>query len=137
MCKFDPRESTLSILLLPDDVVHLVFLKLNFKDKINAGLVCKQWDHLLRAGTAAARHWVINYSVDRIITSKAFTGNEGSVGGDPNLDIGRYVILLGLPLATSTCFRPNLLRASMTSLWLDTTLQVRVPNIYMRDLCSG
>jgi hypothetical protein len=88
----DPLGSTLSILALPDDVVHAVFLKLNFMEKVNAGLVCKHWEHLLRACTVAARHWVVNYNVDSISSSKAFTSKKGPVVSNPNMDIGRYAL---------------------------------------------
>jgi hypothetical protein len=98
MCEPDPREPTLSNLHLPDDVMHVVFLKLNFMDKVNTGIVCKQWDQLPRAGTAAARHWVFNYNVD----SKAFTREEGPVKADPNMDFGRYVTVPGLSFIAST-----------------------------------
>lgn len=43
--------------LLPQELMHLIFEKLEMKDILNAGLVCKEWDQLLRAGTADARHW--------------------------------------------------------------------------------
>jgi hypothetical protein len=49
--------------LLPDDLMYVIFFKLDFRDKVNAGLVCKQWDQLLKAGTAPAKHWEVEYRV--------------------------------------------------------------------------
>jgi hypothetical protein len=62
--------------VLPDDLVRKIFSKLDFADKIHAGLVCKQWDRLLKTGTAAARHWVVDYNVDPIVASAACTSNN-------------------------------------------------------------
>jgi hypothetical protein len=55
------------IAALPDELMHIIFYELDFKSKICAGLACKQWDQLLKDGTAAARHWDIDYKVARIV----------------------------------------------------------------------
>jgi hypothetical protein len=92
----DSPESTLSVLSLPDDVLHVVILKLNFLEKINAGIVCKQWEHLLSSGTVSARHWIVNYKVDSILSSKAFTTQDQKCSTeDPIMVIGRYATVLG------------------------------------------
>jgi hypothetical protein len=62
----------------PDDLMHVIFAKLEFRDKVNASQVCKQWDELLKAGTANARHWVVDYNVDTIVSSKAFEATKGT-----------------------------------------------------------
>jgi hypothetical protein len=65
------RKHIRHIANLPDDLMHIVFGMLEFRDKINASGVCKQWDQLLKAGTDNARHWVVNYNVDTIVSSSA------------------------------------------------------------------
>jgi hypothetical protein len=90
----DSPESTLSILKMPDDVMRLVFSKLNFLEKLNAGLTCEQWEHLLSSGTAATRHWIVNYNVDSIVSCKAITARDQERSmEDPTMVIGRYVTL--------------------------------------------
>lgn len=54
---------------LPQELWHIIFAKLDLKDKLNVGLVCKHWDQLLRAGTADAEHWRVEYNLDTIWSS--------------------------------------------------------------------
>jgi hypothetical protein len=61
------RKRILLSEVLPDDLLHVIFSKLHFRDKVIAGHVCKHWDQLLKSGTAAARHWVVSYDLDAII----------------------------------------------------------------------
>jgi hypothetical protein len=56
---------------LPHDVVHIIFSKLEFLDKIAAGLVCKRWDQLLKAGSTSGRHWFVMYDVNAIVRRAA------------------------------------------------------------------
>jgi hypothetical protein len=65
-------KSIRHIATFPDDLMHVIFSRLEFKDKINAGQVCKQWDRLLKADTDDARHWVVDYNVDTHVLSTAF-----------------------------------------------------------------
>jgi hypothetical protein len=67
MARSGLAKRTRHIAALPDELMHIVFSKLDFHDKIYAGLACKQWDQLLKDGTAAARHWDIEYEVERIV----------------------------------------------------------------------
>jgi hypothetical protein len=60
-------------LVLPDDLMHVIFSQLDMMAKFNAGLACKNWDPLLRAATPAARHWVIDFNVDKVVPRTAFT----------------------------------------------------------------
>jgi hypothetical protein len=73
---------------LPHDLVHNIFSKLDFNDKISSGLVCKQWDQLLKAGTFASRHWVVDYDVNTVV-SRAARPNVWATGDQFNIIIGR------------------------------------------------
>jgi hypothetical protein len=66
---FGSSKRARHIAAFPDELMHIIFSKVEFQDKKRAGLVCKQWDQLLKAGTAAARHWEIDYTVKRIVES--------------------------------------------------------------------
>jgi hypothetical protein len=80
------------IAVLPQDLLQEVLCKLEFRDKINAGQVCKQWDQLLRTGTPATRHWVVDYNIDTIVSSRAYTTTaEGLVAQRFTTYIERYV----------------------------------------------
>lgn len=68
ICRCPSPGRILNILGLPDDVMDITFSKLEFKDKICVGLVCKQWDELLKAGTGALRHWAVYYNLDRCVS---------------------------------------------------------------------
>jgi hypothetical protein len=79
-----PRKRTLHIATFPDELKHIIFSKLDFKEKLNAGLVCKEWGNLLKTCTGAARHWDVGYSVKRTVASpdtwkKDFTPWHSSV----------------------------------------------------------
>jgi hypothetical protein len=69
---YGSAKRTHHIATFPDDLMHVIFSRLEFKDKINAGQVCKQWDQLLKAGTDDARHWIVDYDVDTLVSSTAF-----------------------------------------------------------------
>jgi hypothetical protein len=60
------RKHSSNIFDLPDDLMYVIFEKLEFMDKVSAGLVCKHWEQLLRANAPAARQWVVDYNVDRL-----------------------------------------------------------------------
>jgi hypothetical protein len=64
------RKRILHVPLLPDELLHTIFSKLDFRDKVIAGQVCKHWDQLLKAGTVAARHWVVEYNFESILDSR-------------------------------------------------------------------
>lgn len=53
-------EPSRHIATLPDDLMLIVFQRLKFRDKICAGMVCKQWDRLLKDGSAN-RHCDVVY----------------------------------------------------------------------------
>ncbi len=68
----------------------MIFSQLGFKDKLNAGLACKEWDHMVKDGTAAARHWDINYSVKRTVASTDPEKNYQTLTpGHPTANVGR------------------------------------------------
>jgi hypothetical protein len=70
MDRSGPAKHTRHVTLFPDDLMHIIFSKLEeTEDKLNAGLVCKEWDQLLKAGIPAARHWDIYYTVKRTMPS--------------------------------------------------------------------
>jgi hypothetical protein len=90
--RYGSRDCSLNVLFLPDDLLHIIFAKLKFKDKVSAGLVCKQWEQLLQADNPAARHWVVNYNVDKVVASKAYkTRIQGYFSQQRSLSIPRYV----------------------------------------------
>jgi hypothetical protein len=77
-----PPKRMRNLVSVPDDVLHVIFALLEFRDKISAGLVCKQWDHLLKAGSAAGRHWVVVYDVERLVSRPALTRAKGDPAGE-------------------------------------------------------
>jgi hypothetical protein len=77
----------------PDELMHIIFSKLDFRDKIKAGMAWKQWDQLLKAGTPAARHWDINYNVERIEPNPDVTKEFRRIPSDhPSASVGRYAL---------------------------------------------
>ncbi len=78
---------------LPDDLMHAILSKLDFKSKLAAGQVCKKWDQLLKAGSLGARHWEVHYNIDSLVSSTALTttDTEVSSGERFNNTIGRCV----------------------------------------------
>jgi hypothetical protein len=80
---------------LPDEVLQKIFWKLEFLDKINAGLVCKDWDRLLNAGTPTERHWVVPYTVkgNAITDFTQDSESDLTVSERPSALIGRCVSL--------------------------------------------
>jgi hypothetical protein len=77
------------VLDLPHDLTHNIFSKLGFNGKINSGLVCKQWDQLLKAGTDAFRHWVVDYDVNTVVF-KAARPNAWAVANQLDIIIKRW-----------------------------------------------
>jgi hypothetical protein len=76
---------------LPNDLMHVIFSKLEFLDKVTAGLVCKHWYHLLRAGTTAAKHWVVDYDVDNMVSHlDTLTRAAMRTAEQFTYDMGRY-----------------------------------------------
>jgi hypothetical protein len=87
------RSSDIGV--LPDDLMHIIFARLEFRDKISAGMVCKLWDELLRSNTPAARQWVIIYDADKVVSSTACMARLGDwFSQQPGLPIVRYVAVL-------------------------------------------
>ncbi len=81
--------------VLPHDVLHIIFSKLEFHDKVSCGLVCKQWDALLKIGTATARHWIVDYNVNTILSKTAFaTRSKQPFAEKVSPFILRYVTVL-------------------------------------------
>jgi hypothetical protein len=69
MARFALAERLPPALALPNDLIYVVFSKLEFTDKIKAGLACKKWDQLLKTGSAAAKHWTVEYNLDVIMAN--------------------------------------------------------------------
>jgi hypothetical protein len=65
MGRFVSRKRTPHTPTLPNDVLHIIFSSLEFIDKINSGLVCKQWEQVLREDTL----WVVEYNVDTLVSA--------------------------------------------------------------------
>jgi hypothetical protein len=83
------------VIVLPDDIMHIVLSRLEFRDKVNAGAVCKHWEQLLQSGTAVSRHWVVDYNIDRVVSSEALTArDQGHATNGPTNAIGRCVNML-------------------------------------------
>jgi hypothetical protein len=62
------------IATFPDELMHVIFSKLEFKDRITSGFVCKQWEKMLKAGKDTPRHWVVDYNVDSCVSSRGCRG---------------------------------------------------------------
>jgi hypothetical protein len=78
----DSPEGNLHILALPHDLLHNILSQLEFEDKINAGLVCKQWDQQLKVRTAAGGHWEVELDIDVV-------AREGLSTQKPSTDLSR------------------------------------------------
>jgi hypothetical protein len=95
MGSFGLQKRMRDMSLLPDDVLHIIFHKLEFQEKINCGLVCKQWGTLLKSGTAAARHWVVDYNVNTILAKTAYVTRSNRQSAEKgNSFISRCVTVL-------------------------------------------
>ncbi len=79
MKRFVSSERIVSILRLPHEVLQIIFSKVEFEDKVRAGLVCTDWDQLLKDGTAGAKHWDVQYHVETVVKKAGFTTDEGLV----------------------------------------------------------
>jgi hypothetical protein len=87
---FGSSKRARHIAAFPDELMHIIFSKVEFQDKIRAGLVCKQWDQLLKSGTPAARHWEIDFTVKRIVeTPDANKMFQRFISDHPTASIGR------------------------------------------------
>jgi hypothetical protein len=71
MLEHDLPKQTPCIVCFPNDLLYNIFFKLDFRDKINAGLACKEWEQLLQAGNPASRHWEIVYSISGVARSRS------------------------------------------------------------------
>jgi hypothetical protein len=95
MGRYARQKRLMDIRVLPDDLMHIIFAKLDFRGKINAGIVCKLWDELLRTNTPAARQWVIDYNVDEIVLRSACMAKLGDAfSQQPSLVIVRCAAVL-------------------------------------------
>jgi hypothetical protein len=87
-----PKQRTRPLQLqdVPEDVLEMILLKLDFSNKIIAGKVCSKWDQLLKVGTAATRHWVVDYNVDTFLARPDYAATEnGHTSQDLVTDIVR------------------------------------------------
>jgi hypothetical protein len=76
---------------LPDDLMHIIFSQLKFRDKIFSGQVCKHWDRLLKENSAAARHWEIAFNIDSLVSCLGNpTTAEGLTAEQSSINLGRY-----------------------------------------------
>jgi hypothetical protein len=94
---------TTQMAALPHDVMNIIFSKLEFRDKIKAGQVSRHWDQLLKTGPAAARHWVVDYDMDAILSRALATAPKMNTA-DLATYTGRYVLVFGNGLQ-SACSR--------------------------------
>jgi hypothetical protein len=83
--------------VLPEDLLHVIFSKLGFKDKISAGLVCKQWDQLLKTGTPATRHWVVRYRLNSLVSSRSCITRSKGLLAERLENANRCVTVLAVP----------------------------------------
>jgi hypothetical protein len=89
MSRFVARKRTSYILVLPDDLMHIIFSNLDMKEKVTAGMVCKHWDRVLRSSTPAGRHWVIDFKVNQVVCTASATTDKYSLAHHPSVAIGR------------------------------------------------
>jgi hypothetical protein len=75
---------------LPEEILHMIFSKLNTREIINAGMVCGEWDKLVKAGTPATRHWVTPHNLDNTLSRIPFLESKGSNVDQLTIDMGRY-----------------------------------------------
>eukprot|EP00884_Botryococcus_braunii_P000021 jgi/Botrbrau1/10019/Bobra.0012s0106.1 len=75
----------------PDDVLHLVFSYLTFRDKVTAGLVCKRWDEALRGKLLGHNHWDVHYNLDNLVSvTMSMTQPQQSSSLHPLKKAGRW-----------------------------------------------
>jgi hypothetical protein len=97
MDKSGPPKRLRHLSSLPSDLFYIIFSKLECIDKINAGMVCKQWDQLLRSGTPSSTHWVVNYNVGNLVSNLQYlTTPEEPTVDQLTIDFGRYVTVATL-----------------------------------------
>jgi hypothetical protein len=88
----NPRQLTRTLDDLPSDILLDTLLEIQFKDKINAGKVCKRWNELLRTSPPAPLHWEVDYNVSAILLRRAYmVTDSGHVPEDLVTDIVRYI----------------------------------------------
>jgi hypothetical protein len=87
-----PRKRTKCVLVLPDDLMQMIFSNLDTKEKVVAEVVCKQWHQLLKAG---GRHWDIDFDVDEVVsrTANLTTNDVESSAHPPTAVISRWAAL--------------------------------------------
>jgi hypothetical protein len=91
---------------LPHALLYIIFSKLGFKDKINAGKVCKDWDKLLKAGSPGCRLWDVEYHTDTVLSRPAYRAPEnGFVPDDLMIDIVRYGTVLEFSITLPETYR--------------------------------
>jgi hypothetical protein len=94
-----PPKRMRNLVAFPDDVMHLIFSKLSFKEKISCGLVCKQLDKLLKAGSAGGRHWVVNYHVNcQVLRAARLSSNREPAEESFTAATERCIAILQHPL---------------------------------------
>lgn len=72
MGRYASRMRLACVRTLPDEIMHVIFNQLELNDKINAGIVCRHWEQLLRAGSLAAEHWIVDYNDDVMASTQPF-----------------------------------------------------------------
>lgn len=86
-----PKQE-LSMVNLPEDLLHMIFSNLGFRDKVSAGMVCKEWEKVLQDGTVATRHWEVDYSVSDAARKTVSSTSMGPSLQHPGALIMRCVI---------------------------------------------
>jgi hypothetical protein len=89
MYNSDTLERMVNILSLPHDVIINILSKLEFRDKVMAGLACKQWDDILVVGSVGGKHWIVDFNVDIIVSRAGFKTSEGLVSRQASATILR------------------------------------------------
>lgn len=81
---------------LPDEAIHAILSKLDFKSKITAAQVCKKWDQVLKACDLGPRHWDITYNINALVhyTAHPPTDTVVSSGEQFKSTVGRCVTVL-------------------------------------------
>jgi hypothetical protein len=82
MDRFYSPEDCAHILELPIDVMHIIFSKLDFLEKVFAALTCKPWDLILKAGWGNAAHWEVDYNLDQIVYGRSCATTHGGRKSD-------------------------------------------------------
>jgi hypothetical protein len=78
MVKYASMKRSSYDILLPDEVLRIIFADLGILYKVNVGLLCMQWDEVLRAGTPDTRHWVVDCNVDHAVQVSGAAWRKGT-----------------------------------------------------------